>query len=168
MKTNISRRRLLFASSSALIAGVGFAFCPTAVANDSSEFSGDLNITPSPGPIPKSLYYVYVPPYRWNPIREKENSWMDGDDIELFFRFPRTSKRASFYAPAGRAAWAARMTAYLGGLSFRPVIVGTNWEYKAVFGWRARVIFGGGRAPKFLSNTEANLFMQTYKVRYIR
>ena len=161
---SISRRKFIVASASVLSGGVCLSLPNEADANDDSEFSGTLNIPPSAGVHLKAVYFTS--PYRWNAVRE--TSWKNGDDIELYFRFPRTAKTASFYAPAGVAALAARVTKKFGGLSFRPEPKGNNWEFKAVFGWAARIAFGAGYAPRYLSNVEASRFMNAYKIRYTR
>lgn len=134
---------------------------PALLAAPANEAAVDvrLDVGPAPSVVPRAFSSVHA--YRYNIVRER---W--GDDIELFFRFPSKAKTASFYAPAGKAALAARITQAWGGLSFKPVKVGNNWELKVVFGYKARLAYGGGYAPFAATSAEARSMAATYGVRF--
>jgi hypothetical protein len=158
----ISRLQLL-----RLAIGVGIgvltfgATIPSAHAEDRTAFSESLSVAPTSGPSLRSLSTITTNAYRYNIVRESF-----GDDIELFFRYPTNAKSASFTAPAGLAASAARVTKQFGGLSFKPVRKGNVWEFKAVFGYKARLAFGGGYAPLRASDDEAKSMARTFSVKY--
>lgn len=129
----------------------------TANGEDTSAYDHDLGIPPGSGVYLRSLISVHA--YRWNIVRE----W-SGDDIELFFRFPIKARHAVFTAPRGLASAAARVTASLGGLSFPLKRTGSDWEFKAVFGYRARLTFWGGRIPLTASAAECRTMAFTYSI----
>jgi hypothetical protein len=160
----IDRRKMLTLSVGT-VAGTAFGlgFGEKSFAADDSEFSQRDVLSNLPESPLKMLPWAF--PYRWNIVPERERFY-NGDDIEIFFRIPRNAKTARIIFPRGCAAAAGRVTSALGGLSFPWRRVGNFWERKIVFGWRARIVYGCGYAPRRASMNEVNSMMRTYRVEW--